>query len=106
MATPRFRDDVEAVLHWLRAHRRSEDGERFLSALQRMRATLGRFPGIGGSVVERSGVSVRVLGLGRLPYLVWYAYESGDPATPVWLLVLKHEDQDRARFDPSPLDLT
>ncbi len=92
------------MLHWLRAHRRATDAERLLSALQRMRATLRRFPGIGGSVVERPGMSVRVVGLGRLPYLVWYSFDLDEPADPVWLLSLTHEKQDRERFDPSRLD--
>lgn len=89
---------------WVRAHRGIEEAERLLSALQRIHATLRRFPGIGASVAERPDLSVRVIALGRLPYLVWYGYEVDDPAAPVWLVSLRHEKQDRERFDPSRFD--
>lgn len=93
------------MVQWLTVHRTTADATRLLAALARMRVTLGRFPGIGEAVVERANLSVRVLGLGRLPYLVWYGFEPDMRSGPVWLLALMHEKQDRARFDPALFDL-
>ncbi len=36
----------------------------------------------------------------RLPYLVWYFYDGADSDGPISLVLLLHERQDRARFDP------
>ena len=48
--------------------------------------------------------SIRVVRLGRLPYLVWYAFDLTRPKAPIWLLLLMHEKQDRARFGPTTYD--
>lgn len=104
------------MVGWLTTHRTTDDAARLLAALGRMRATFGRFPGIGEAVVaqtrtarrgaSRSGsaMSVRVLRLGRLPYLVWYGFDPELTIGPVWLLALMHEKQDRARFGPTLFD--
>lgn len=92
------------MVAWLTTHRTPDDATRLLAALGRMRATLGRFPGIGEAVAQRTGMSVRALRLGRLPYLVWYGFDPELRTGPVWLLSLKHEKQYRARFDPTLFD--
>lgn len=66
-----------------------------------LRRRLGTSPGIGRPVERRGTVSLRVLPLGgRLPYLVWYLHDEADPRAPVWLVMLRHEDQDREPFEP------
>lgn len=73
-------------------------------ALERVSRQPASYPGLGREVDLRAGPSVRVIRLGRLPYLVWYSFDPTDARAPVWLLLLMHEKQDRARFDPGLFD--
>lgn len=72
------------------------------SALVALRRRLAMNPGLGESIQQRGTTSVRITPVGgRLPYLVAYYYDEADETAPVWLAMLRHERQDRERFDPA-----
>jgi hypothetical protein len=56
-------------------------------------------------VEKRGTISYRVRLLGEpLAYVVWWSIDEGDPDGLASLLMLLHEAQDRARFDPNRFD--
>ena len=74
------------------------------SALDVFRRLVAANPAIGREIGVRRGLSYRVFGVGRLPYLVWSFYEVARPSGPVRLAMLMHEKQDRERFDPDAFE--
>lgn len=100
-----FRQDLGERARWLARHR---PPEQRLDLRREMRSFIKRvtgFPGLGEEVEKRGSISYRVRLLGEpLPYLVWYSYDEDDPDGAVSLLMLLHESQDRARFDPRRFD--
>ena len=99
-----FRADLAARMKWLAANRPVQQIDNLESALDGFRRLVATNPGMGREIALRDGRSYRVFGLGRLPYLVWYFYDVGRPAGPVWLALLMHEKQDRERFDPDAFE--
>lgn len=97
----RFVADLAARVGWLRRHRPPEQRRNLREALGRFRERVAAYPALGREIERRRGVAYCVRPIGhRLPYLVWYAYDTDDPDGPVSLLMLMHEAQDRERFDP------
>lgn len=53
----------------------------------------------------RGSISLRLTSIGGgLPFLIWYYYDEADPGAPLWLVMLRHEGQDREALDPSTFD--
>lgn len=100
-----FTADLAQHVRLLVRHRPPEQIERLRSALALARTRLSRDPGLGQEVERRGATSFRVTSIGQgLPYLVWYSYDEVDPRSPVRLLMLRHERQERARIDDSLLE--
>lgn len=98
---PYFRSQLGVTVRWLAAYRSKGEIARLRSVLRTITLRLASFPALGQELEEYAGRSIRVIRLGRLPYLLWYTFDPADRDAPVWLLFLMHEKQDRGRFDPS-----
>jgi plasmid stabilization system protein ParE len=95
---------VERV-RWLERNRPPQQRENLQRALRSFVDRVRRFPALGEEIERRGFVSYRVRLLAEpLPYLVWYSYDEHATDGAVSLLMLLHEAQDRARFDPSDFD--
>ena len=71
------------------------------AALWSFRRRIATHPALGEETERHGSVSWRVFPLStRLPYLVWYFYDVADERAPISLVLLVHEAQDRADFDP------
>lgn len=100
-----FRQDIQHRARWLRRNRPVQQAANLQRALARFVQRVTAFPAVGEEVEKRGTLSYRVRPLGDpLPYLVWYAFDESNPDGPVSLLMLLHEVQDRARFDPSDFE--
>lgn len=96
-----FTNDLVERVRWLREHRPPGQRRTLRAALAAFIKRIAAFPGIGEEMERRGSRSFRRFTLGRpLPYVVWYHYDLADERSPVWLLMLMHEDQDRERFSP------
>ena len=97
-----FRTDLVERVRWLQNNRPPEQRTNLALALASFKKRAATFAGLGHEVARRGTVSycVRALG-GPLPYLVWYSYDTADEDGVISLLMLLHEAQDRARFDPA-----
>ncbi len=96
-----FREDLAVRIEWLRRNRPPEHLANLRAALASFKERIGQLPGLGHQGEVRRTRSYRFLPIGgRLPYLVWYYYDTADERAPVWLAMLMHEAQDRERFDP------
>lgn len=93
-----FGATVKETAQWLVLHRSVEDIARLRRELERIETRLGSYPRLGREVEVRRGWSIRVIRLGRLPYLIWYSFDASDVRGPIWLLLLMHERQDRDEF--------
>ncbi len=97
----RFRQDIEERVRWLARNRPPDQRDKLRRELRTFITRVTAFPGLGDEVERLGTVSYRVRLLGApLPYLVWYSYDEDDADGAVSLLMLLHEAQDRARFDP------
>jgi plasmid stabilization system protein ParE len=94
---PAFAASLAETVRWLGAHRPAREAERLRHELDLLETRLSAFPRLGREVTVYRDRSVRVLRLGRLPYLVWYVV---DPAMrgPVTLVFFAHEKQDRRKL--------
>ena len=100
-----FRDDLAAQVRWLATHRPPTQREALRLALDQFVRRIATKPAIGAEIERRGNRSYRVFPIGGgLPYLVWYVCDVGRAATPVSLLMLLHEMQDRERFDAGDWD--
>lgn len=98
----RFLETLESQLRWLERHRPEEQRHDLQRALIAFEERVTAFPGLAQEVRRRGPISYRVrLVEEPLPYIVYYSYDSADDDAHVRLLMLLHERQDRARFDPS-----
>lgn len=85
----------------MRANRPRAEVAALHAALRSFRRRVAAHPAVGKEVERHGTVSWRVFPLStRLPYLVWYFYDETDVRAPVSLVLLVHEAQDRATFDP------
>jgi plasmid stabilization system protein ParE len=100
----RFRDGLRDVTEWLATERPVSEIERLRIEIDHLEGRLRAFPRLGREMAVHQGSSLRVVRLGRLPYLVWYSCKPDDPDAPVWLLLLMHEKQDREPFAPGRSD--
>ncbi len=100
-----FLADLAARVAWLDRNRPTEQLDNLQQAVT---AFIGRISDLTAAAHEdrrRGAVSYRVCLLAdRLPYLVWYSFDESKLNGPVWLLMLLHEAQDRAQFDPGRFD--
>jgi len=87
-------------VRWLERYRSRAEIERLRVRLAAFVTRVSRFPDAGEEVARRGTVSYREFGLGRLPYLVFYFYDTAQPSGSLWLAMLLHERQARERFDP------
>ena len=88
-------------MRWLRAHRPPDQRTNLRKGLGRFAELVARNPALGEQVDVRGTRSYRVFPIGgRLPYLIWYYYDTARDDAPVWLAMLLHEAQDRERFSP------
>lgn len=100
-----FKDDLVERVRWPRQHRPLEQIANLQRALAAFTERIAAFPGLGEELERRGGRSYRRFTIGgALPYIVWYYYDADD-RTPVWLLMLMHEDQDRERFSPERFEV-
>jgi plasmid stabilization system protein ParE len=100
-----FLQDLDERVRWLARHRPPEQRDNVQRELRSFITRVTAFPGVGEEVEKLGTTSYRVRLLGDpLPYLVWYSYDEDDPDGAVSLLMLLHEAQDRARFDPRRFD--
>jgi len=96
-----FAADLAAHVEWLRQHRSAQQRSGLRRALATFKERVGAFPGLGREIERRDSTAYCVRPVGDdLPYLVWYSYDMADNRAPVSLLMLLHEAQDRARFNP------
>jgi plasmid stabilization system protein ParE len=96
-----FRGDLADRIDWLRRHRSAEEVAQLRAAVASFARRVTAHPALGHEVERRAAHSYRVFPIGgRLPYLVWYHFDSADASGPVWLAMLLHEAQDRERFSP------
>jgi plasmid stabilization system protein ParE len=97
-----FRQDLQGRARWLKRNRPPEQLTSLQQAVNTFVHRVTAFPALGTEVEKRGTISYRVRLLGEpLPYVVWWSFDEGDPDGPVSLLMLLHEAQDRARFDPN-----
>lgn len=97
-----FLKDLDERVRWLARNRPATQRENLQRELRSFVGRVIAFPGLGEQVAKVGSVSYRVRLLGDpLPYLVWYSYDEADQGGAVSVLMLLHEAQDRARFDPS-----
>ena len=100
-----FRQDLDERVRWLARDRSPEQSESLQRELRAFIKRVTAFPGLGEEGEKIDTISYRVRLLGEpLPYLVWYSYDEADADGAVSLLMLLHEAQDRARFDPHRFD--
>jgi plasmid stabilization system protein ParE len=100
-----FRQDLQDRARWLARNRPAPQLANLQQVLTAFVQRVTVFPAIGEEVEKRGTVSYRVRLLGDpLPYVVWYSFDESDPDGAVSLLMLLHEAQDRARFDPNRFD--
>ncbi len=100
-----FTADVLAHVRWLVGHRSVDQVDRLRAGLALLRRRLAANPAIGELREQRGTVSLRATRIGgRLPYLVWYYFDETDETAAVWLLMLQHERQERARIGASLID--
>ncbi len=98
----RFLETLANQLQWLERHRPPEQRDNLRRALAVLEERVATFPGLAQEVRRRGPISYRVrLVEESLPYIVYYSFDSTDDTADVRLLMLLHERQDRARFDPS-----
>ncbi len=101
----RFLQDLRDRVRWLERNRPPEQREHLQQGLERFVREVALFPALVEEVRRRGAISYRVSALARpLPYLVYYSYDEADADGPITLLLLLHEAQDRARFDPSQFE--
>jgi toxin ParE1/3/4 len=80
--TPRARADLVAILDYI--DQRNPRGARNVKrALQRVIELIGEYPHVGRLCREQQ---VRVIPVGRYPYLVYWTIEEGH----VWLVHIRH----------------
>ena len=100
-----FQQDLQDRARWLRRNRPAQQLTSLQEVLAAFVQRVSMFPAVGEEVERRGTVSHRVRLLGDpLPYVVWYSFDESDLDGPVSLLMLLHEAQDRARFDPNRFD--
>ena len=96
-----FKNDLAERVKWLRINRPPQQRSNLRTLLAAFKERIGAFPGLGEEIELRGTHSYRRFTVGRtLPYLIWYYYDTANQASPVWLAMLMHEDQDRERFSP------
>lgn len=96
---------LEEQLRWLERHRPQSQRDELRHALAAFEGRVSAFPGVGREVRRRGSVSYRVrLVEEPLPHVAYYSHDTADPEGAIRLLLLLHERQDRARFDPSDYD--
>ncbi len=97
-----FRDDIERQEAWLAENVPSAWLAAFSEALRVTRRRLARFPAIGAVARADERVVLRELPFPRrLPYLVQYVHEAGEPIRRIWLVRLLHYGQRRTEPDLS-----
>lgn len=100
-----FLADLAARVEWLERNRPADQRDTLQQAVTAFVVRVSDFPAAAHEDRRRGGVSYRVCLLADpLPYLVWYSFDESKPNGPVWILMLLHEAQDRAQFDPSRFD--
>lgn len=97
----RFRETLEHQVRWLERDRPQEQRDNLQRALDAFEERVVAFPGLAQEIRRRGSVSYRVRLVEKpLPYIAYYSSDTADENDDVRLLMLLHEKQDRARFDP------
>lgn len=96
-----FRADYLAQLRWLAERGEDVWMQGLLEGTLRIAKTLADFPAMGSKRDVRGAVELRSLRYPKLPYLVWYVYDSSDLDADLWLVRLFHSHQRRPRPDLS-----
>lgn len=72
-----------------------------LEGTLRIASIFADFPAMGSKQDARGAVELRSLGYPKLPYVMWYVYDSNDAGADLWLVRLFHSHQQRPRPDLS-----
>lgn len=72
-----------------------------LEGTLRIASILADFPAMGSKQDARGAVELRSLRYPKLPYVMWYVYDSSDAGADLWLVRLFHSHQRRPRPDLS-----
>jgi toxin ParE1/3/4 len=90
--TPRARDDLRSILAYVQ--QQSPQGARNVArAAHKTIGLIGQFPGSGRLAGEQG---IRVLPVGRYPYLIYWNVESDE----VWIVHIRHTSRRPWTFDP------
>jgi plasmid stabilization system protein ParE len=90
-----FQADLRSQLNWLSQHRGESWIEGLRAGLDVAATLLSNVPGMGTIEKQEGSTVLRRFGLRKLPYVLWFFYDTDDPSADVWFVRLFHVRQDR-----------
>jgi plasmid stabilization system protein ParE len=100
-----FQTDLRIQLRWLSEHRDHAFIQRLRAGLKDAATLLATLPGVGSIEHIEGSVVLRRFILRKLPYVLWFVGDAGDPGADLWLIRLFHVRQDRATLLASALEM-
>lgn len=91
-----FKADLEAQLQWLETNRDERWISKLREAIDDASTFIARFPAVGTIERQEDDITLRRLICRDVPYVIWFASESKNPAADIWILRLFHARQERS----------
>ena len=101
-----FHADLRNQLSWLSQHRDAAAIEGLRAALDAAATLISKVPGMGTIEKQEGSTVLRRFCLRKLPYVLWFFYDTEKPRAHVWFVRLFHVRQDRPEIVIPAVDET